>query len=93
MPDSDTDSNGDVTNIGDTTVGKCSAEKEECQYDNDSVDNLGDKIDYNDNISKVSTLATSNEAAYNVVIVNQAGRSKNNRKTVPKRAKSRKLSS
>lgn len=89
MPDLDSDSNGDVTNIGETTGGKTL--KDECQFENEIAENLGDKIDYNDNISKVSTLATSNEAqAFKVVTMNP--RSKSNRRLIAKRSKSRKSS-
>jgi hypothetical protein len=46
--------------------------------ENDQDDDLGDKIDYNDNLSKISTLATSNEAAFNKVSNNVVIQSKSN---------------
>jgi len=42
----------------------------EADFENENYeleDDLGDKIDYNDNLSKISTLATSNQDAFPLV--------------------------
>ena len=57
--------------------------------DNEINEDLGDKIDYNDNLSKASTLATSNENAFKVngitpiaTVVTAGSRAKSKRKIV-----------